>query len=313
MTQHLSPAQQTQMDNRGATGQWKAKTHGDVEDAADTLGLVNTDASDSSTDGDGTVRDLDPSAEGFESDLGEALPDDVAVSVSESDDGAQTYTLGEGEVTIHRTPATAIDLPGGAQHHFPAQFRVEDHVGQAAPRTVVSSHDDQRLNAHTAQRAVEHHRDVTAGRDPLAESQEALKFAGRDGLPTSYGFDLSRSGGEARSVAGEINAQFDLPNATRVEAYDSGGGNEVISVSGGDEGAEYQVMVTSPDAGSLDEHGWVVTAAYQDADGQWVEDDDELAMEPIEVPGGTHPGVVHDAVSRRFEQLKAKVAELRGR
>lgn len=312
MTQHLSPAQQTQVENRDATGRFKTKTHAGVEDAADTLGLVNTDASDSSTNGDGTVRDLDPSADGFESDLGEVLPDDVAVSVSDSDDGTQTYTLGAGEVTIQRTPATAISLPSGGQHHIPAQFSVEDHVGEYS-RPVLSSNDDQRLNAHTAQRAVEHHRAVTAGRDPLEEAQEALTFPGRDGLPTSYGFDLSGSGDEAKSVAGEINARFDVPNVTRVEAYDSGGGNEVISVSGGDEAEQYQVLVTSGDGGSLDEDGWSVTAAYQDADGQWVEDDDELTMKPIEVPGGRHPGVVHDAVSRRFEEVLAKVAASRGR
>ncbi|MGO1522879.1 MAG: hypothetical protein ACTHV8_04225 [Nesterenkonia sp.] len=39
MTQSLSPAQQTQMDNRDATGQWKAKTHGEPDPGADPLGL----------------------------------------------------------------------------------------------------------------------------------------------------------------------------------------------------------------------------------------------------------------------------------
>lgn len=310
--QRLSPAQQSQIENRDATGKFKAKTHGDVEDAAGTLGLVNTGVFPSSRGYGGTVRDIDPSVGGFESDLSEALPDDAAVSVSESDDGTQTFILGAGEVDIQRTPATAISLPSGGQHHIPAQFSVEDHVGEYS-RPVLSSNDDQRLNAHTAQRAVEHHRAVTAGRDPLEEAQEALTFPGRDGLPTSYGFDLSGSGDEAKSVAGEINARFDVPNVTRVEAYDSGGGNEVISVSGGDEAEQYQVLVTSRDAGSLDEDGWSVTAAYQDADGQWVEDDDELTMKPIEVPGGRHPGVVHAAVSRRFEEVKAKVAASRGR
>ena len=310
--QRLSPAQQSQIENRDATGKFKAKTHGDVEDAAGTLGLVNTGVFPSSRGYGGTVRDIDPSVGGFESDLSEALPDDAAVCVSESDDGTQTFILGAGEVDIQRTPATAISLPSGGQHHIPAQFSVEDHVGEYS-RPVLSSNDDQRLNAHTAQRAVEHHRAVTAGRDPLEEAQEALTFPGRDGLPTSYGFDLSGSGDEAKSVAGEINARFDVPNVTRVEAYDSGGGNEVISVSGGDEAEQYQVLVTSPDGGSLNEDGWAVTAAYQDADGQWVEDDDELTMKPIEVSGGTHPGVVHDAVSRRFEEVKAKVAASRGR
>ena len=44
MTQSLSPAQQTQMDNRDATGQWKAKAHGDVHDAGGVLGLDGADA-----------------------------------------------------------------------------------------------------------------------------------------------------------------------------------------------------------------------------------------------------------------------------
>lgn len=39
MTQTLSAAQQTQLDNRDATGQWKSKTHGEVEDSTDVLGL----------------------------------------------------------------------------------------------------------------------------------------------------------------------------------------------------------------------------------------------------------------------------------
>lgn len=39
MTQNLSVAQQTQLDNRDAGGQWKQKTHADVEDTADVLGI----------------------------------------------------------------------------------------------------------------------------------------------------------------------------------------------------------------------------------------------------------------------------------
>ena len=39
MTQDLTSAQQTQIDNRDATGQWKQKAHGEVDDDADILGL----------------------------------------------------------------------------------------------------------------------------------------------------------------------------------------------------------------------------------------------------------------------------------
>ena len=39
MTQSLTPAQQTQIENRDATGQWKSKEHGEADDASDVLGL----------------------------------------------------------------------------------------------------------------------------------------------------------------------------------------------------------------------------------------------------------------------------------
>lgn len=39
MTENLTAAQQTQLDNRDSAGQWKAKTHADVEDTAGVLGV----------------------------------------------------------------------------------------------------------------------------------------------------------------------------------------------------------------------------------------------------------------------------------
>lgn len=39
MTQNLTPAQQTQLENRDASGQFKAKEHGDVDDDTDVLGI----------------------------------------------------------------------------------------------------------------------------------------------------------------------------------------------------------------------------------------------------------------------------------
>lgn len=39
MAQNLTPAQQTQLENRDSTGQWKTKSHGDVDDTADVLGV----------------------------------------------------------------------------------------------------------------------------------------------------------------------------------------------------------------------------------------------------------------------------------
>lgn len=39
MTSNLSPAQQTQIDNRDSSGQWKSKIHGDLDAEADVLGI----------------------------------------------------------------------------------------------------------------------------------------------------------------------------------------------------------------------------------------------------------------------------------
>ena len=43
MTTTLSPAQQTQIDNRDATGQWKQKAHGEVDEDADILGIDDSE------------------------------------------------------------------------------------------------------------------------------------------------------------------------------------------------------------------------------------------------------------------------------
>ncbi|GAA1454869.1 antirestriction protein ArdA [Nesterenkonia lacusekhoensis] len=44
MTTQLSAAQQAQINNRNETGQWKQKTHGDIDDTADVLGFSEDDA-----------------------------------------------------------------------------------------------------------------------------------------------------------------------------------------------------------------------------------------------------------------------------
>lgn len=49
MTQDLTPAQQTQLENRDATGQWKAKTHGEPDPGTDPLGLGESDAASTAT------------------------------------------------------------------------------------------------------------------------------------------------------------------------------------------------------------------------------------------------------------------------
>lgn len=43
MTQNLSAAQQAQLDNRDSSGQFKSKTHGDVDDASDVLGIESVE------------------------------------------------------------------------------------------------------------------------------------------------------------------------------------------------------------------------------------------------------------------------------
>lgn len=45
MTQNLTPAQQAHIDNRDATGQWKQKTHGEVDPGTDPLGLEDSETS----------------------------------------------------------------------------------------------------------------------------------------------------------------------------------------------------------------------------------------------------------------------------
>lgn len=59
MTQSLSPAQQAQIDNRDATGQFKAKAHGDVEDTAGVLGVGPRPDAPAARD----PRDIDPLTE----------------------------------------------------------------------------------------------------------------------------------------------------------------------------------------------------------------------------------------------------------
>ena len=59
MTQSLSPAQQAQIDNRDATGQFKTKTHGDVEDTAGVLGVGPRPDAPAARD----PRDIDPLTE----------------------------------------------------------------------------------------------------------------------------------------------------------------------------------------------------------------------------------------------------------
>lgn len=46
MTQSLTPAQQTQIDNRDDSGKWKSKTHADVDDTGEVLGLSEDPTSD---------------------------------------------------------------------------------------------------------------------------------------------------------------------------------------------------------------------------------------------------------------------------
>ena len=46
MTQNLTPAQQAQTDNRDDSGKWKSKTHADVDDTGEVLGLSEDPTSD---------------------------------------------------------------------------------------------------------------------------------------------------------------------------------------------------------------------------------------------------------------------------
>lgn len=307
MTQNLTPAQQTQLDNRDATGQWKAKTHGDVDDPADTLGLVDSESSADHT----ATRGIDSERGGFEADLEQARPDDVPMVVRETPDGHATYILGDGKVTISQSPSQSFDLPDSRTHETGARFVVEDHA-EDQPRPVIQASDDPRLNSSTAQRAVQHLRALQAGRDPLNEARDEDYRPAREGLPPSYGLDLSETGEDTQALARKLQSQFGSPEDEDVVAYDSGGGMEVIKVSEADPDSIYEVRVSSIDGGSLDGPGWSVTAAYLDSDGEWVEDDGELALDPIEIEDASSTDRASQAVEERMGQVKAKVAASRG-
>lgn len=303
MTQNLSAAQQAQLDNRDSGGQWKAKTHGDVEDPAGTLGLVDSESSPERM----VTRGIDGERGGFEANLEQARPGEVPVLVRESPDGHATYSLGDGKVTITQIPSQSIDLPDGRTHETGSRFVVEDHADDQ-PRPVIQASDDPRLNSSTAQRAVEHLRALEAGRDPFQEVADESYHPTRDGLPPSYGLDLSEATEDTQALARSLQSQYGSPEGEDVVAYDSGGGMEVIKVSEADPDSIYEARVSSIDGGSLDAPGWSVTAAYLDDDGQWVEDDDELDLALIEVEDASDTDRVSKAVEQRLAQVKDKIA-----
>lgn len=306
MTQNLTAAQQAHIDNRDASGKWKSKAHGDVEDPAGTLGLVDSESSPERM----VTRGIDGERGGFEADLEEARPGEVPVLVRESPDGHATYSLGDGKVTITQIPSQTIDLPDGRTHQTGSRFVVEDHA-EDQPRPVIQSSDDPRLNSSTAQRAVEHLRALDAGRDPLNEALDGNHHPGRDGLPDSYGFDIREADEDAQALARNLQSRFDDHGTTDVVAYDSGGGNEAVGVFGGLPDALYEVRATSVDGGSLDAPGWSVTAVYQVGSDEWVEDDDELVIDPIVVEDSSDTDSACRAVEHRLAQVKAKVAASR--
>lgn len=180
---------------------------------------------------------------------------------------------------------------------------VWDHSADE-PRMVSSTTAGYASADQIAARAVEHYDALSAGLDPLEEARTANHYPAGDGLPTSYGFDIREADPEARAAAKHMQSTFG--DDYEIEVADTGGGNEMITISGGPEGSAFEARVHSPDGGSLDSSGWTVTGAYQDADGDWVEDDEELLDNAYEIPDSEDLGALRTGIEGKLAVARAK-------
>lgn len=92
MTTTLTPAQQAQLDNRDATGQWQQKAHGEADESADVLGLDAHPAQQSHP-----VR----------SDEDLLAPRDAAADVAEVRDAVEGLESGDRQTQVNYTRAMA--------------------------------------------------------------------------------------------------------------------------------------------------------------------------------------------------------------
>ena len=91
MTTTLTPARQTQIDNRDSAGQWQQKTHGEADESADVLGL---DAQQAQSHPVRSDKDL-------------LAPRDAAADIAEAQDAIECLESGERQTQVNYTRAMA--------------------------------------------------------------------------------------------------------------------------------------------------------------------------------------------------------------
>lgn len=103
MTDNLSAAQQTQLDNRDSTGQWKAKTHAEADPGSDVLGIK-----------DGALQP--PFSEDDHIELSERLADDLAKTGFPWGDWYTDHNE-DSKVSCLRSDDTDLEFSIGAEEH----------------------------------------------------------------------------------------------------------------------------------------------------------------------------------------------------
>lgn len=311
-TRSLSAKQQAQVNNRDDNGKWKQKSHSDVEDTSTVLGV--DDAGDAATVSTMSSTGLrrGPEATELEHSLGRWLkPEDAdATVVTERSDGSVTYDIaGAGKTFVDVHPGQRMELPSGGVHEI-SDRAVISYIGaedeQKDARSTILDGRAVFTDSVGSGAAEIHHKVAAEGRDPVAEAQAKNHYA-NESLPDSHGFNLAECSPEVREAASELNDQA-RDKGWYIEGAHLGGGFEGIQVI--DESSNAQVLVTCRDGGELDQDGWGVAAMYTDADGDLVNDDEDLMFDPIEFDDKTDTQALRQAVAQKMSQAaeKAKAA-----
>lgn len=140
MTQSLSTAQQTQLENRNSTGQWKAKTHGQPDADADPLGLNGQD------------------------------PGEAAFDALKPDEQSAWYAwrqmTGKSEETVVG-PAKAADMAEFQQHYLASGFEGENLPDMEVAQRLGLDSDEERARHQwdemLSQGTIEHHEGAESG------------------------------------------------------------------------------------------------------------------------------------------------------
>lgn len=140
MTQSLSTAQQTQLENRDSTGQWKQKTHGQPDADADPLGLNGQD------------------------------PGEAAFDALKPDEQSAWYAwrqmTGKSEETVVG-PSKAADIAEFQQHYLASGFEGENLPDMGVAQRLGLDSDEERARHQwdemLSQGTIEHHEDEESG------------------------------------------------------------------------------------------------------------------------------------------------------